>query len=531
MSTTQPTILVTAQTSPKTALDFDTVFTLPYDHQDTQIDRTVMWHGPDLKGSGVRSTVPISAPVARAVTDGVPTPAGAALAGGAHEPATQALVRKNAESAYTVSLQTGDAKHGDVTATDSQTSQTIGTKTLPHWMDWHQRLKQVSANYRGPLATDLQAFDVLKLGREFEQIRKADRISRKDTVASETTIDVYRRKCKQIDEELQGTDLDDPDRLQRVMTRLAVKKQTFSLFKAALKWRVSASIQELLKSQNALQRAGDRSAKWFRHVDELLKVMQAFSKIDALDRSRCLEASGLVGKPGRSKRVDLPSLPERWQERFLKAIASNRTYGDAGVLLRFCGVRPVELAKGVKLTATPRGIEVRVLGGKVRETAGQPWRLLLLDPTALPQSFVHRVQIDGEITVTAEEGAMRAYLARLTQRVFQQGKYWVEDVPKTKHILSAYTLRHALVTDLRANGWDDKTIAGAIGESSAQTASYYGTRTHAPNSRTRKPAIAQSSVVCAIPVKPKDRQGLDLVRAKKSSANPKTTQLHLRPNL
>lgn len=418
-----------------------------------------------------------------------------------------------------------NVQHGADAATDSQTSHLFGTKALSPWFAWHQRLEQVVAKCCGPLATEVQAFEVIKLGREFARLRKADRLSRKDTVAGKTTIDLYRKKCKQIDEELEGTDPDDPDRLQQVMTRHAVAKQTFSLFKAALKWRVSAATENLLRSQDALQRAGDTSANWLRHVDQLLKAMKEFSKIDALNRSGCLDASGLVGKRSRSKRVGLPDLPTGWQERFLDEIASNTTYGDAGVLLRFCGTRPVELAQGVRLTATPEGIVVRVLGGKVRETAGQPWRLLLLDPTALPESFVHRVQDAGEITVKAEEGAMRAYLARLTDLVFKQGKSWEEGIKKTKHILSAYTLRHALVTDLRADGWEDDTIAGAIGESSAQTASYYGTRIHTPSGRTRKPAIVQGSVVCAVPVKPKDRQGLDLVKGRKRAANPKATSL------
>ena len=522
MRTTQPTVLVTAQTSPKKAVAFDNDFTLPDGHQDTKGSRTVMWHGPDPKGSGARSAVPISAPVASAVTGGVPTPPGAALAGGAHEAAAQSLVRQKTESATTVSSQSGDAKHDDDTATESKLSKTQETKTPLNWIAWSQRLEQVSASCRGPLTAEKQAFDVIELGRVLMRIREADRISRKDTVATETTIDVYRRKCAQIDKALQHTDLNDHLQLQQVMTRHAPKKQTFSLFRSALKWRAAAAIQALLKSQSALQRTAGRDFNWFRHVDELLKAMMEFSKIDALDRADCLESAGLKGKPARSKRINLSKLPAGWQERFLNEIESHPTYRDAGVLLRFCGMRPVELAQGVRVTATSEGIAVRIFGGKVRKTAGQPWRLMVLDPTMLPPAFVHRVQKAGEITVTAQEGAMRAYLARLTDLVFKQGKFWEEGVRKTNHVLSAYTFRHALATDLRANGWKENAIAGAIGECSAETAGLYGMKIRSPRGCTRTPAIVQSSVVCSRPVKPKDTRGLDQVMKKKKALSSKS---------
>jgi integrase len=257
--------------------------------------------------------------------------------------------------------------------------------------------------------------------------------------------------------------------------------------------------------------------------------MKDFIEVDALDREECLDFAGKSSERAHSKRSDLPHLPAGWQERFQEIIALSRQYQDAGLLLLQCGLRPVELAKGVRLRATAVGIEVHILGGKTRETAGQPWRSFVLDPEALPESFVDRVQINGEITVSADPELLRAYLHRLSDRVFLQGKYRPQGARKKSFVLSAYTFRHSVVTALRDSGWDTESIAATIGEFSAQTVACYGTRSRVGSLSPRKTAIMNDSVQAARPVRGVDMDGLRKVLSR--TATPVKKKAHLHPRL
>jgi hypothetical protein len=87
-------------------------------------------------------------------------------------------------------------------------------------------------------------------------------------------------------------------------------------------------------------------------------------------------------------------------------------------------------------------------------------------------------------------------------------------------ILSAYLFRHALVTELREDGWDTSDIAAVIGESTADTVAWYGLRRRGGGSvKPKKIAVVAGSIQTAVPVRPPDLSGLaiQVSRAKGSS--------------
>ena len=531
MHTTQPKNLVDAVTSsPTTAPETEIVFTLSDGHQDTHLDRPIMWHGPNPIGLGGRSPVPKAGVQAWGVTDGVQTPSDAALAGipDVHLAQTGVLWPKSAEA---LRLMNGDVK-------EANPYQTTNTNTIMDWSAWRQGVMHVSRHHANSMTaldnaasalTEVESFEIVNLGRVVDRLNDSNRKARKDTLASKGTLADYAKKCNQIDREMAELDDDEPEPLWQVMGRHAAKRQSFTAIKSALKSREIKRIQDLLSSQDALQKTEKKGTAWKKHVLHLLAAMQDFIEVDVLDRGECLEFSGHKARAGRSKRSDLPHLPQGWQDRFLDINALGSTYRDAGVLLRYCGLRPTELAKGVKVSATLDGISVHILGGKTRETAGQPWRSFLLDSDLLPMSFVHRVQMEGEITVTADPDALRAYLHRQSDRVFQQGSFKPKGVWKKSFVLSAYTFRHAFVTDLREAGWDTDSIAAVIGESSAQTVSYYGTRSRAGIRTPKKSGVMKNSVQAARPVRPLNKAGLSQVLALKAISVKKKSNLHPRP--
>lgn len=471
-------------------------------------DSSVMWHGPDSKGSGARSAVPSSGVPASAVTDRGEPSAGAAIAGTPHvRAAGQGVQRKNDFDATFSSLNDDETESTSTSEMFSLEAWRTGILELGHHTFWPE--DKHDSIQRG--------FTVVRLARDLTRFNRATRSRRKDTKPSEATLIDYAKKCAQIDLELEQFE-DEPEALIQVMGRHARSKNSFYLYKAALKARQMKRIQDLLRSQDASQRLGGTNETWLRHVHELQKAMKAFADFDELHRQSCLDLVGGRGVRSRSKRRDLPNLPDDWRTRFLEITSDHEQYADAAVLLRFCGLRPTELCKGVDVSFSTKGIEVRILGGKTRKTAGQPWRVFRLNTALLPKSFVDRVERAGKIKVAAEPDALRMYLRRISAQVFRPVDAKQAKSRNQEHVLSAYTFRHALVTDLRDEGWEAASIAAVIGEASADTVAYYGIRSGGRGKSPSSSAVLMDSVQAARSVRPSKMEGLDALLAQKESA-------------
>lgn len=516
--------LGTDATSPKWTDEIENESTLPNGTSKHTSDRSVMWHEPDPIGSGTRSGVPEAGGRARSVTDGVATPAGAILAGTPHGHTAETGVRTMPAMVQTVTLFNG---------VETALNRTQVTTSSLDYVEWRDVVMQLS---RSPgsseiadkewLSTidDARAFEIVKLGRAFVSIDKQNRFARKDTSPSAATMVDYLKKVALIDRQLADLGDDAPERLWTVMGRHASKKNSFSVYKSALKWRATRRIEELLRSQDALQSLNKHGDSWRRHVVNLLEAMIDFIEIENLTRSVCSEFVGGKGKGVESKRKDLPFLPNEWKKTFLNINETDPKYRDAGVLLCYCGLRPVEISKGVKLNFVPDGINVTVFGGKVRATAGQPWRKFKLNSDLLPVWFVNELRLKKELNVCVSSNALRSHLNRLSDRVFKQQNFKEQSdvVRRKRYVLSAYTFRHSFVTDLKENGWDTESIAAVIGESSAQTVSYYGTRSRPGSKRPPIVALFKNSLVTARPVRPLNMNDLkSLLKTKANSVKKK----------
>ena len=357
------------------------------------------------------------------------------------------------------------------------------------------------------------AFAIVKAARQWLAENDAKRRARKDTAASEATIADYQKKCRQIEAEIEDLGPGSPDPLFEVMGRHARSKQTFRALKSALRWQSLVQLQAILHEQYQLQRAGERGVPWKRLVMQLKPILYRLTSIDALNREACLAWTGRPAKPSKSKRRILPRLDEGWRQRFLDINAASETYRHAGVLLVHCGLRPTELASGVRMRYGPKGVRVLIAGAKVRDTAGQPWRTFLLDPNQLPAWFVEDLKLQRRMVVQVDQDPLRAHLHRMSQVVLNPRDH------KTRRDLrlSAYVFRHALVTDLREGDWDTDKIAACIGESAEATLKHYGMRRHS-GSRQVKPKVAMLMNSVRVPreVKPRDQGGLKAIRAKET---------------
>ena len=471
-----------------------------------------MWDVPDPIGSGLRSKVQADGSVkASAVTSNkaalLAPLIGAALAATGHpmqaEPASE-RTSKTLDNAVEKAI---------VTEASTLTKMRIEPKSTPP--------KNADVGPGGQGLSELpellgrhEAFAIVKQARLFIASEKEARRARKDTKASDRTLEDYARKCIRLDAEMAL--LQDPwgHPIEVVMSRHAPKKQTFSAMRSALKRRVLAQIAQALKAQDELQRNGNLSQPWQQMVRELQHSLYDAAVIDGLDRIQLLDASGAKAVRSTSKRQQLPGLREGWQDAFLALNDRSPTYRSAGVLLRHCGLRPAELEKGVVVSADATMVNVRILGAKVRDgVAGQPWRSFALARESLPPWFVHALDGGGSMTVVAEPDGLRAHLARLSVKLFPRKGTGKKDV-----ILSAYLFRHALVTEMREEGWDTSDIAGVIGESTADTVAWYGMRRRSGGSvKPKKVAILAGSIQTAVPVRPLDLSSLaQQVRASRS---------------
>ena len=145
-------------------------------------------------------------------------------------------------------------------------------------------------------------------------------------------------------------------------------------------------------------------------------------------------------------------------------------------------------------------LQVQSRGGDVRFPVDPaPWR-----GNPAKHAVVAELK-SGKKTFTADADNMRTHIARISAGLYpRKYKEGQQDI-----ILSAYVFRHALVTDLRGERWTVEEIAAVLGESSAETANWYGLRPQRGSRDAEPSAIVKGSTETCRPVRPPDRTWLN----------------------
>jgi hypothetical protein len=349
--------------------------------------------------------------------------------------------------------------------------------------------------------------------------RKQQRKERKDAEPSRETVDGYERDYALLSQRrLHVADQPPEIAWQTVMSQHAANSSTFYTYRAALVWQAQSYLKELLVISKEFdsQSCQDVLATLFPYIEHAYEELRVRS---SLDHALCLQMAGEPVRKKNSRSKDLAYLPDGWRDRFLDYCANSPTYRDASVLLRFCGMRPCELKKGVQITLRDDKVFVHVLGGKQGETRGQPWRELSLDAQMMPQWFLEGFADHPTRIIQANPDSMRAYLSSLTQRVLQGAKNSKGELIN----LSAYLFRHAIATDVRQDGGKSDEVSAVLGHRSANTAGHYGTYTKAKGKKRN--AMDKNSVRTALAVTPADTTGLQDLQHKKARKN-----LHQKPS-
>lgn len=279
-------------------------------------------------------------------------------------------------------------------------------------------------------------FAVVKAATEI--VRSSGLIDRgKDEGKSAQTLSVYRRLARgraDVTAEGVGTLMD------------GVTADSWHTTKAAVLHHLAAQCREARKVADRtldLDRAAEAAAIYHRSA-------KAFADVKAMDRP-------IRTTPVRSKRKSLPAIG--WQ-RLAFDSATDVQKGAVAVMWA-TGCRPAEIAQGVTLKKTPHGILVMIPGVKVREMSGQPSRHLLIDMDSDAGRALVQVMGDADVQ-DIERGAKRI----------------AEDLADIRRrsglTVSAYSFRHQVASDLKAQHADPVKVAEAMGHASTRMQARYG---------------------------------------------------------
>lgn len=320
-----------------------------------------------------------------------------------------------------------------------------------------------------------------------------DRQKRGDTQASSETKLQYEKHCVRID--------DWPDQNANLSTRVAhfaSKASTFNLVKAALKSRAIEFMYSALTAQATFIEAGDMKGR-LDVAQQLKCAVEDYITLRKLDREAALKISGAKKLNAKSKLADVRHLPADWRRQFLNLNEQSPTYRVTGALMCFTGVRPEELARGIRIQDKGASFRVTVNGAKVRANHGQETRSFCVRKAVMPKWLVAELTTNLQPAYSAEKDAMRKHLSRISALIKDKIPMPGGKAP----IVSAYCFRHALVTDLRDAGWTDAEIAPVIGDRSASTVhDHYGEHSSAGRVRKKVSAIIKETVTATHAVKP-----------------------------
>ncbi len=196
-----------------------------------------------------------------------------------------------------------------------------------------------------------------------------------------------------------------------------------------------------------------------------------------------------------SKRTGIRSLPHDWLDvLWEEALAERFGHLDGLALLVATGCRPAEACRGVGVRRVEGGVQCVVRGAKVREDAGQPWRLLTVADGG---------GATGRLGGLADAAGGRALVRpACTPAALSMGIAALAAGCLPGRRLSAYDVRHQRASDARAAFGDDlASVAAWMGHAGTGTLRYYGRLPRSSGSRGPLPlaATAARPVTHAVP--------------------------------
>jgi hypothetical protein len=157
-------------------------------------------------------------------------------------------------------------------------------------------------------------------------------------------------------------------------------RPSFYLYRAGLVYVTRDRLREAADrfAVEATKMNARQAHELLNEIDDCLAVLERYPPGALDEKSRWRRSTAVQVR--KSKRRGLGLLPTRWREIMLGACPPNSSYQNAMLVLALTGLRPVELAMGVRVQAIGGGMRITIRGAKVTEQAGQPPRQILFKP-------------------------------------------------------------------------------------------------------------------------------------------------------
>lgn len=178
-------------------------------------------------------------------------------------------------------------------------------------------------------------------------------------------------------------------------------------------------------------------------------------------------------KPRQSKRRMGNSLPNDWRDQLADRLPNWRMQYFFAMST---GCRPSELLKGVTLTIQAGSLVAHIKGAKIGPTSGQPERTLQWSVKNLPEGTRYLAQevarAGGQLVVDLTTGSCNNNPKQAFSDAIKAAakRIW----PNRKLSITAYSLRHAAASDLKATDFSPAEISAALGHAAIATKSTYG---------------------------------------------------------
>jgi len=283
------------------------------------------------------------------------------------------------------------------------------------------------------------------------------------------TMNSLAKECGILDHEASPQSDDTKRTYGRIWTKDQESKQglegvsgrSWHVHKAALKWGMSEAFRKAKTGQGQAQRRGD--------VEEAQKLVD--EALELVDRWKALEAAEKPERSprSRSKRLHVPRT-EDWQMSVWEA--ARNQHKDAVAVVWASGCRPIELEHGITVDLDQDGNPMlTIAGGKARidkhgNQIGQKERQITVSRFCILGLTLVDMCHNGPTTI-------RMKRKRLEKVLEEAGKK-----AGLKARLSAYTFRHQVGAEMKANGHQEDT-AKALGHVSGESQQHYGHRKQA----------------------------------------------------
>jgi hypothetical protein len=357
--------------------------------------------------------------------------------------------------------------------TESQSPQAIDTPTAP------------AASGGAPKA---KRPDILKGVTDLHIWLKEQATEILSLTVSEKTKEQYTRNGQRLDKERQEGNAVS-------LTKYEGKASTFYAYRAAVRYYAAKAGLDAINEYNKYKKSGNdiaAAAAWQR-VIYAAADLKTFPK----DAAPGLPSAGLVAlglsdpkqegaaaiakREGRgattsrdtSKLKAANSIAKKypdWRSRlWLRLVEIKSPWLDHTAIAGLTGARPEEL-RAATFSKEGNVLRVRIEGAKVSTEKGQPWRVFSLKNDG-SHEFAHLFDKAGASwkVVNLPEGvtdypdAFSAALARAGRQVLAGAER-----------MSGYVYRHALASDLKADGFSREDIAAALGHAVTKTQDTYG---------------------------------------------------------